>query len=240
MLKTNLEEYLQPGPCVNSSAVEIITLAHSLTDATKSQQENAVSLYYFVRDTIRYNPYTLGNTREDWQATKTLEAREGWCVPKAVLLAALCRAIGIPARLGFADVVNHLSTERLRESMKTDIFYYHGYCSIFLNGQWIKATPAFNLSLCEKFGLKPLEWDGTEDSLYHEFDQAGNRHMEYVNDRGEYADVPYEDIITVFKQYYPNNFSANTAEASDMELALNASDWEADVERELKEPVNKS
>jgi len=233
-LKANLDEYLQPGPCVNSGAEEIITLAHSLTDSTKSARENAVALYYFVRDTIRYNPYTLGNCREDWQATKTLAAGESWCVPKAVLLAALCRAIGIPARLGYADVVNHLSTERLRESMETDVFYYHGYCSIFLDGRWVKSTPAFNLSLCEKFGLKPLDWDGIEDSLYHKFDQAGNRHMEYVNDRGEYSDVPYEEIMTVFKQYYPNSFSAENSENPKRRRTLDASDWESDVDKEMQ------
>ena len=114
-MTNDFEEYLQPGPCVNSDAEEIISLANALTDAGQSQRENAVGLYYFVRDSIRYNPYTLGNSQEDWKATRTLETAESWCVPKAVLLAALCRAIGIPARLGYADVVNHLSTARLRE-----------------------------------------------------------------------------------------------------------------------------
>ncbi|MEH6909550.1 MAG: transglutaminase family protein [Oceanicoccus sp.] len=233
-MNSNLEQYLQAGPCVDSDAEEIITLAHSLTEPSKSARENAVALYYFVRDTIRYNPYTLGNSRDDWRATKTLEAGEAWCVPKAVLLAALCRAIGIPARLGYADVVNHLSTERLRDSMETDVFYYHGYCSICIDGQWIKSTPAFNLSLCEKFGLKPLDWDGTEDSLYHEFDEAGNRHMEYVNDRGEHADVPYDDIIAVFKQYYPNSFGADNPDNPAKEPGLKAADWDEDVAREIQ------
>ena len=232
-MTNDFEEYLQPGFCVNSDAEEIISLANSLTDASKSQRENAVSLYYFVRDSICYNPYTLGNSQEDWKATRTLETAESWCVPKAVLLAALCRAIGIPARLGYADVVNHLSTARLRESMKTDIFYYHGYCSVYLNERWVKSTPAFNLSLCEKFGLKPLEWDGNKDSLYHEFDEAGNRHMEYVLDRGEYADVPYDDIIAVFKQHYPDSFGADSPEHLAAGASLNAADWADDVTKEI-------
>ena len=232
-MTNNFEEYLQPGPCVNSDAEEIISLANALTDASQSQRENAVSLYYFVRDSIRYNPYTLGNSQEDWKATRTLETAESWCVPKAVLLAALCRAIGIPARLGYADVVNHLSTARLRKSMKTDMFYYHGYCSVYLNDRWVKSTPAFNLSLCEKFGLKPLEWDGNKDSLYHEFDEAGNRHMEYVHDRGEYADVPYDDIIAVFKQHYPDSFGADSPEHLAAGASLNAADWADDVAKEI-------
>ena len=232
-MNENINLYLQPGPCVNSEAPAIIELALSLTDPGKTDQENAVSLYYHVRDKYRYNPYAMGASREDWRATEVLKAGEGWCVPKAVLLAALCRASGIPARLGFADVVNHLSTERLRENMKTDIFYFHGYCSIFINGSWVKATPAFNLSLCEKFNLRPLEFDGTQDSLYHEFDQSGNRHMEYVNDRGEYPDVPYEEIMEVFSKHYPGMMAA-AADSSDAAANIpDPSQWEEDVEREI-------
>ena len=232
-MNENMNLYLQPGPCVNSEAPEIIELALSLTSPEKTDQENAVTLYYHVRDNFRYNPYAMGASREDWRATEVLNAGEGWCVPKAVLLAALCRASGIPARLGFADVVNHLSTERLRENMKTDVFYYHGYCSIFLNGNWVKATPAFNLSLCEKFNLRPLEFDGTADSLYHEFDQAGNRHMEYVNERGEHLDVPYEDIMAVFSKHYPGMMATAADSSNAAENIPDPSQWEADVEREI-------
>ena len=105
-------------------------------------------------------------------------------MPKATLLAAACRAIGIPARVGFADVRNHLSTARMREVMQTDVFYWHGYAVLLLDGAWRKATPAFNRELCERFDLLPLEFDGRADSLYHPFDRQGHRHMEYLADRG--------------------------------------------------------
>jgi len=232
-----LKEFLQPGPCVDSEHPHIVDLARDITESGRSERENAVALYYYVRDSFRYNPYALGATQDDWRASEVLKTGEGWCVPKAVLLAALCRASGIPARLGFADVVNHLSTERMRASMETDVFYYHGYCSIFLDGQWVKATPAFNLSLCEKFGLQPLEFDGANDSLYHEFDQAGNRHMEYVSERGEFADVPYEDIIAVFKEHYPKMMATGADSGNTEVQALDPSEWEADVEKEMTPSV---
>ena len=132
----------------------------------------------------------------------TLARERGWCVPKAALLAAVCRAQGIPARLGYADVRNHLSTERMRRYMKTDVFYWHGYTSIYLGGRWLKVTPAFNIELCEKFGLKPLEFDGKSDALFHSFDITGNRHMDYLHDRGEYADVPVFEIAETFRKEY--------------------------------------
>ena len=199
----DMQDYLAPSLCVDSDHQNIVALAEKLVEPGGSDLENAVTLYYWVRDEIRYNPYSVSNEIHDYRASATLAAKQGWCVPKAILLAALCRAARIPARLGFADVRNHLSTERMRQMMETDIFFYHGYTAIYLNEQWVKATPAFNVQLCDRFGLKPLEFNGLEDSIYHEYDQAGNRHMEYLNDRGQHLDLPYDEMMSVFHDHYP-------------------------------------
>jgi hypothetical protein len=105
--------------------------------------------------------------------------------------------------------------------MKTDVFYYHGYSSIYLDGGWLKATPAFNIELCKKFRLLPLEFDGTEDSIYHAFDVDGRKHMEYIRDRGEFADVPLEDLQRTLREHYPS-----------MALGFEGADFESDVARE--------
>lgn len=181
----------------------------------------AVRLYYAVRDGIRYDPYGIELSVRGLRASTVLAQGRGWCVNKAVLLAAVCRAVGIPARMGYADVRNHLSTERLRQSMGTDVFYYHGYTSILLDGHWVKATPAFNLSLCEKFRLRSLEFDGTEDSIYHPFDLSGQRHMEYLGFRGEFADVPIDDMRALFEERYPGLARLDAG-----------GDFDRDVERE--------
>ena len=194
----SIQDYRQPSFCIDSDHPAIQTLANKLTDAYATDRENAVALYYWVRDEIRYNPYCVSAEKHQYLASTTMQAGQGWCVTKAILLAALCRATGIPARLGFADVRNHLSTERMRASMETDIFYYHGYTAVYLEGEWLKATPAFNLQLCERFGLKALEFDGRSDSIYHEFDHAGNRHMEYLNDRGQHLDLPLDEMLSLF------------------------------------------
>lgn len=94
-------------------------------------------------------------------------------MPKAALLAALYRAGGIPARVGHADVRNHLTSPRLMELMGSDEFVYHGYTEMWIAGTWVKATPAFNLSLCEKVGMRPLDFDGFADSLFHPQDLSG-------------------------------------------------------------------
>ena len=130
----------------------------------------------------------------------------GWCVPKAALLAACCRIHAIPARPGYADVKNHLATDRLLELLGTDLFAWHSYCEILIDETWVKSTPSFNLSLCEKFGLKPLDFDGKSDSLFHEFDILGNRHMEYIHDRGTFPDVPFEMILKTFREIYRKEY----------------------------------
>ncbi|HJQ68969.1 MAG TPA: transglutaminase family protein [Blastocatellia bacterium] len=187
---------------IETTSPAVVEFARLHAGGRATDAERAVALYYAVRDEIRYDPYRIDLTVEGMKASTTLANKHGWCVSKAVLLAACCRSLGIPARLGFADVRNHLSTERMRERMRTDIFYWHGYTEILLEGRWVKATPAFNLELCERFGLLPLEFDGLSDSLYHPFDREGNRHMEYVNHRGTYPDLPLEEIIETFRREY--------------------------------------
>ncbi len=110
------------------------------------------------------------------------------------MLAAAARATGIPARLGFADVRNHLTSDKLRRVLGSDLFVFHGYTELHLKGRWVKATPAFNRGLCEKIGIAPLEFDGESDSVYQPLDLSGRRHMEYVRQRGVRLDIPCEEI----------------------------------------------
>jgi transglutaminase-like putative cysteine protease len=167
------------------------------------ERERAVALYYAVRDGFRYDPYRVDLSPQGMKASSVLATGHGWCVTKAALLAAAARAAGIPARVGYADVRNHLSTERLRQTMQTDVFIWHGYVDLGLDGAWRKATPAFNVELCERFGLLPLEFDGRGDSIYHPFDRAGNRHMEYVRQRGSFDEMPLAQIVADFAATYP-------------------------------------
>lgn len=190
----------------------------------EDDRERAVSLYYAVRDGFRYDPYRIDLSTDGMKASTVLAVGHGWCVTKAALLAAACRAAGIPARVGFADVRNHLATERMREVMQTDLFHWHGYTEILIGTTWRKATPAFNLGLCERFGLLPLEFDGWGDSLYHPFDRQGRRHMEYVMQRGVFDDVPLAAMTADFARLYPA-WGARLA-------GLRGDDFLADVDRE--------
>ncbi|MGP1683825.1 MAG: transglutaminase-like domain-containing protein [Giesbergeria sp.] len=188
-------------PVIDSDHPAVAAFAHRHGQG-QNARERAMALYLAVRDGFLYDPYRIDLSPEGMRASAVLANGFGWCVPKAVLLATALRAVGIPARLGFSDVRNHLSTQRMREAMKTDLFIWHGYTDIWLDDRWLKATPAFNLSLCERFGLLPLEFDGRSDSLYHPYDCAGNRHMEYVRQRGSFDDLPLAQIVADFKEMY--------------------------------------
>jgi len=189
-------------------------------------RERAVALYYAVRDGFRYDPYRIDVTHQGMRASTVLAVGVGWCVTKATLLTAVCRATGIPARLGFADVRNHLSTERMRQTMQTDVFVWHGFSEIWLDGAWRKATPAFNIALCEKFGFLPLEFNGVDDSIYHPFDRGGQRHMEYLRHHGSFDDVPLERLHADFAKVYPR--------MGGLSGALKNASFEADVSRETR------
>lgn len=163
----------------------------------------AVALFEAVRDGLRYDPYTVSPAPEDYRASAVALMDAAFCVPKGILLAACLRAVGIPAALGFADVRNHLNTPRLSALMGTDLFVYHGYVQLWIEGRSYKVTPAFNRELCDRFGVRPLEFDGTHDALFHEYDTANRRHMEYVRDRGLFVDFPAEEMLACFRQTYP-------------------------------------
>ena len=197
-----MSEYLKPAQYIDSDNVAVTAFAKQNVKGN-TEKERAISLYYAVRDKIRYNPFLDFSKPAAFKASAVLEAGEGFCVGKAALLAAVGRAAGLETRVGFADVKNHLTSPRLAETMGSDLFVYHGFTEFQLDGKWVKCTPAFNLELCRRFRVKPLEWDGEADSIFHPFDEDNRRHMEYLRDRGSHADVPVAAIMQAFRETYP-------------------------------------
>ena len=205
-LPVEAERYVMPSHYVESDSLEVqgfASLALRDLPADADYRAKAIRLFEAVRDDIRYDPYCFALDEDSYRASRIAGAESAFCVPKAILLAACLRAVGIPAALGFADVRNHLNTPKLQELMETDLFIYHGYVQLWLDGKSYKVTPAFNMELCERFGVKPLVFDGYHDALFHEFDEANHRHMEYVNDRGIYADAPISEFLAAFRETYP-------------------------------------
>ena len=202
-----MDEYLQPGRFIDSDHPEVIAFAERNRGASADLREQAVSLYYAVRDQVRYNPYTFSRDPQTLKASHALSAGESYCVPKALLLAACARHCGIPARIGLADVRNHLATPRLLALLRSEVFAMHGYTELYLAGRWVKATPAFNLALCRVFKVEPLAFDGLNDSVFHPCNQQGERYMEYLQDHGQFAELPLELFFSHLAACYPHLFN---------------------------------
>lgn len=198
------KKYLTPTKIIDSDHPMIIDHAKVIVADSSDLTEQAVKLYYAVRDGIWYDPYYPFYLPEHYRASNVLKSGRGYCVCKASLLCALGRACRIPSRVGFADVKNHLATKQLIAHIGCDLFVFHGYVEFFLESKWIKATPAFNKELCLRHKVAPLEFNGRADSVFHAYNLEKKRFMEYQTDHGTFSDIPVDTIVRAWKEAYGN------------------------------------
>ena len=190
-------------PYVDSDHPAVIAFAHKAIAGATNDREKASRLFAAVREHLRYDPYTIGASSSEYRASAVVARDRAYCIPKAVLLCAAARAVGIPAWLGFADVRNHLTSEKLTRMLNgADLYIWHGYTALEIEGRMVKATPAFNAALCERFGVPALEFDGVHDALLQPYDGQGRAYMEYVADRGLFEELPLAQILDDFRALY--------------------------------------
>ncbi len=194
--------YLKATPIIDSGHPSIRAYAKEVLAGSVDPVDSAVRLFLAVRDGIRYDPYTPFHLPDHYRASVVLERKRAFCVPKASLLCALGRASGIPSRVGFATVRNHLATKQLVDFLGTDLFPYHGFVEFYLEGKWVKATPAFNAELCHRHHVPPLEFNGREDALFQAYNLENRKFMEYTEDLGTYEEVPVSAIVTAWEDAY--------------------------------------
>ena len=197
-----LRPFLQPSASVESDHPRILELSRELTAGVEDPPERARLLFRFVRDTISYSPYLPFHLPEHHRATVILQRGKGFCIHKAVVLASLARAVQIPARLVYVDMINHLAPPRIIEFLGTSLFVYHCYVQLHLGGQWLRANPAFDRALCQKHDFPLVEFDGRSDAIFPEWTPGGLRCVEYVRKRGTFADVPLEPMLQAWGEIY--------------------------------------
>ncbi|MFO1364432.1 MAG: transglutaminase family protein [Burkholderiales bacterium] len=196
-------EYLLPTRFLDHAEPALREFALGAAAGAADPVARAVKLFYAVRDGWRYDPFSMTLAADDYVASRVLAQSAAYCIPKAILLAACARAVGIHAGIGLSDVVNHLTTEKLKSWMGSTYFMHHGYAVLYLDGQWVKAAPAFNIQLCDRFHVRPTEFDGRADAVFQEYDARDRRHMEYVKDHGVWSDFPHERVMADFRAFYP-------------------------------------
>lgn len=205
--------YLESTRFLDWKSEPVLRFAREVTAGEQTEVGRAVKLFYAVRDGWRYDPFAIRLDPATYAASAVYKSKANYCIPKAILLAASARAAGICAGIGLSDVVNHLSTEKLKRRMGGKIlFLHHGYAVLYLEGKWVKAAPAFNIELCRRFGVVPTEFDGRSDALFQEYDAANRRHMEYVKDHGTWSEFPHDMVIADFQAFYPETLWSDQAE----------------------------
>ncbi len=198
--------FLAADAFIDADHPELVAFAHRHGGGLP-RKEAVVALFHAIRDGWVYNPWQVGFRPEDFKASVLLgrsRERGGHCIDKASLLVGCARALGVPARLHFADVRNHIGTARLEKLLGTDRLVFHGWAELWLDGRWIGATPAFNRELCEKLGVAPLDFDGERDAVFQEYDRRAGRFMEYLEDHGSHATIPFEAMLAAWKRHYPS------------------------------------
>ncbi|MBQ4802483.1 transglutaminase family protein [Aquimarina sp. MMG015] len=195
-------DYLAATYYYDYETEEIQKIIEEFKSSNVTLKEKAKALYVKVRDGWRYDPYHINLKKEAYKASKVATKNSGHCLDKSILLIAGLRGLGIPARIHLAKVKNHIGVERLIEKFGTNELTPHGMVNVYLDGKWVKASPAFNKALCEKCNVAPLEFDGENDSMFQEFDNKGGIFMEYLEDYGHFEDVPFDFILNNIKEHY--------------------------------------
>ncbi|WP_019853345.1 transglutaminase-like domain-containing protein [Actinopolyspora mortivallis] len=208
---------MEPTEFLDHDSGPVRDFVHCAVEGAESSREKAVRLYYAVRDGVDYEVYGSDMSRHGLRASTIVENGRGFCVHKSVLYAAAVRAVGIPSRIVVTKVRNHLASDRLRSLVGGDTFV-HWLTSVRIDGRWLRATPVFNRLLCRLYGMSPLEFDGTSESLYHPFDSRGGERMEFLASYGEYDDVDYEGLMALMRREHPAMFGSEVRIAGEGSL----------------------
>ncbi len=164
----NLEAYLKPTAIIDSDDPGIRAKAKKLAAGAADEKEVLGRIYYFVRDF----PYDIlaafGYLAEGKRgASDVLREGKAFCMGKASLFAALCRASGIPARIGFQQVHcpdKPFMNEEVARIWGDRKLPWHSLGEAHLNGKWLKLDATIDKDYAAAKGRTySREYDGEND-----------------------------------------------------------------------------
>ena len=168
MTTDDLKRYLEPTRLIDSDHVDVVVRARQLTAGCATEREKLGRIYYFVRDM----PYDiLGSFRYlaegKRRASDVLHAGHAFCMGKASSFVALCRAAGIPARVGFQQLHcpdKPFMSEEVRRLWGDRVLPWHSLGEAYLAGKWLKLDATIDGPTASAKG-RPYarEFDGEHD-----------------------------------------------------------------------------
>ncbi len=126
-------EALKPTQFVQSDHENIIALARSAVGETKNAAEAVDKIEAFVSEYVEDKNLSVGYA----SAVEVARSKQGDCTEHAVLTAALCRAVGIPAQ-----IVTGLAYVREWRALENG-FGGHAWNQAYIGGKWIGLDAAF-------------------------------------------------------------------------------------------------
>ncbi len=217
--KSNFDQFLFPGTYLDSDHQKVVEYTHSVVGLESDPVEQIKLLFSDIRDRFKYDPYNLNLSKEGIKSSNLLRRNYGYCIEKSGLLVSTARVLGIPGRMAFANVKNHIGTAKLEAILETNLLVFHGYAEIYLQEKWIKLAPIFNTSLCEKLGVETLDFNGQNDAVFQEYDKKGGKFMEYVHEYGSFNDIPYDMFISELMKHYPH-LANHLSERKDLNIQI--------------------
>ena len=181
---------LKPSYCIDSDAKNIREKATRLTAHLSGARAKARRLFDYVRDEIRYNFGPAVYEPSHFKASHTLELGNGFCMQKAALYAALCRASGIPARIGFQHLIDYKIVGPFFDMLGGNELMNHGMNAVYLEGRWLAVDATLDRALCERKSYRLVEFDGRHDALLPKTDHTGKPHFTIRRQKGFYNDTP--------------------------------------------------
>jgi transglutaminase-like putative cysteine protease len=182
-------------------ATDVIDRDHPVVRATAERvtagatgAEAVARLFAFVRDEIRYDMAPVIADRTDWTASATIERGYGFCQQKAVALAALVRAAGIPSGVGFENLLDHKIPPAYVEHIGSQVLPYHGFTLVRVDDEWQRVDATLDRALCERKNYRLVEYEPDGDCVLPATDRGGRPHFEHLDELVLAADLPDEIV----------------------------------------------
>ncbi len=150
-----VKPYLASSSFLNARDPEIVKLARQAVGKEKNPVKQADKLRKFVTEYVEEKDLSVGLAT----ASEVARSRKGDCTEHAVLLAAMARAAGLPARcVGGMGYVSFFAGRR-------NVFAFHMWTQVWIAGQWIDVDAAFRQTECDPSHIAMTILALNEDSM---------------------------------------------------------------------------